>query len=56
MKSRIVNGFSKLRKEEKLDKLVNLFDDSEVAKQEFKSFWHDDAKKQQLPLAELFKD
>jgi len=48
MKSRIVNGFSKLNKEEKLNKLVNLFDDPEEAKEEFKSFWHRDEKKQQL--------
>ncbi len=48
MKSRIVNGFSKLNKEEKLNKLVNLFDDSQEAKEEFKSFWHSDEKKQQL--------
>ncbi|MEN8120015.1 MAG: hydroxymethylglutaryl-CoA reductase [Bacteroidota bacterium] len=48
MKSRLVNGFSKLGKEEKLDKLVNLFEDAKAAKNEFKSYWHDDAKKQQL--------
>ena len=48
MKSRLVNGFSKLNKEEKLDKLVNLFEDAEFAKNEFKSFWHEDVKKQQL--------
>ncbi len=48
MKSKIVNGFSKLRKEEKLDKLVNLFDDSDHAKSELKSFWHNNEKQQQL--------
>ena len=48
MKLRLVNGFSKLNKEEKLDKLVNLFEDSRTAKKEFKSFWHEDVKKQQL--------
>lgn len=48
MKLRLVNGFSKLNKEEKLDKLVNLFEDAKAAKKEFKSFWHVDAKKQQL--------
>ena len=48
MKSKIVNGFSKLSKEDKLNKLTNLFNDKNIAKKEFESFWHDDKKKQQL--------
>lgn len=48
MKSRIVNGFSKLNKEEKLGKLSSLFDDAETAINELKSFWIDDEKKQQI--------
>jgi len=48
MKSKIINGFSKLGKEEKLDKLANLFKDNNVAKMELKSYWHDNTRKQQL--------
>lgn len=48
MKSKIVNGFSKPGKEEKLDFLANLFEDTDLAKKELKSFWHSDKKKQQL--------
>jgi len=48
MKSKIINGFSKLSKEEKLDKLISLFKDKDTGKQELISYWHNDAKKQQL--------
>ena len=48
MKSNIVNGFSKLNKKGKLNKLSNLFSDTHIAIEELKSFWHDDEKKQQL--------
>ena len=48
MKSKIINGFSKLSKEEKLNKLISLFDDKELGKNELMSYWHVDEKKQQL--------
>lgn len=48
MKSKIVNGFSKLNKKGKLDKLSSLFNDTHTAIDEFRSFWHKDEKKQQL--------
>lgn len=48
MKSKIINGFSKLNKKEKLNKLSSLFDDRHFAIEELKAFWHDDDKKQQL--------
>ena len=48
MKSKIIHGFSKLTKEEKLNKLLSLFEDKEQAKKELTSYWHEEPKKQQL--------
>ncbi len=48
MKSKIINGFSKLTKEEKLNKLISLFEDKEAGRDELKSYWHENPKKQQL--------
>ncbi len=48
MKSKIINGFSKLTKEEKLNKLISLFEDKDAGKDELKSYWHENPKKQQL--------
>lgn len=48
MKSKIINGFSKLSKEEKLNKLTGLFEDKEKGREELKSYWHENPKKQQL--------
>jgi hydroxymethylglutaryl-CoA reductase len=49
MKARgIINGFSKLSKEEKLRLVSEFFHHPELAIRELKSFWHSDPKKQNL--------
>lgn len=45
--SKIINGFSKLSKEEKLEKISDFLNNKKAAVQEFKSFWHPDKKIQQ---------
>ncbi len=40
--AKIINGFSKLSKEEKLDRVANFLSDKEKALDEYKSFWHPD--------------
>jgi hydroxymethylglutaryl-CoA reductase len=40
--AKIINGFSKLSKEEKLDRVANFLSDKKKALAEYKSFWHPD--------------
>ncbi|MDZ7776254.1 MAG: hydroxymethylglutaryl-CoA reductase, degradative [Bacteroidales bacterium] len=42
--SKIINGFSKLTKEEKLNKISEFLQNSNESVREFKSFWHADKK------------
>ncbi|MDX9906389.1 MAG: hypothetical protein RBS55_07380, partial [Bacteroidales bacterium] len=44
----IINGFSKMSKEEKLKLVAGLFDHPEKVLKELKSYWHRDPKKQTL--------
>lgn len=44
----IINGFSKMSKEEKLKLVAGLFDHPEKVLRELKSYWHRDPKKQNL--------
>ena len=44
----IINGFSKLSKEEKLEMVSEFFLHPESAARELMSFWHSDPKKQSL--------
>jgi hydroxymethylglutaryl-CoA reductase len=44
----IINGFSKMNKEEKLKLVAGLFDHPEKVLRELKSYWHRDPKKQNL--------
>jgi hydroxymethylglutaryl-CoA reductase len=44
----IINGFSKMSKEEKLKLVASLFDHPEKVLRELKSYWHRDPKKQNL--------
>ncbi|MBW6460631.1 MAG: hydroxymethylglutaryl-CoA reductase, degradative [Bacteroidales bacterium] len=46
--SGIINGFSKMSKEEKLELVASFFDYPEKALRELKSYWHSDPKKQTL--------
>ena len=48
VKSKIVKGFSKLSKANKIDKLISLFNNNGRAKSELTSFWHKNEKIQQL--------
>lgn len=46
---KVISGFSKLHKEEKLNWLVeNYFDNKDAVMQEFKSYWHHDEGKQRI--------
>lgn len=45
---RIINGFSKMSKEEKLKLIASFFDNPEKVLRELKSYWHKDPKKQTL--------
>ena len=45
---RIINGFSKMSKEEKLKLIASFFDNPEKVLRELKSYWHNDPKKQTL--------
>jgi hydroxymethylglutaryl-CoA reductase len=45
---RIINGFSKMSKEEKLKLIASFFDNPEKVLRELKSYWHADPKKQTL--------
>jgi len=45
---RIINGFSKMSKEEKLKLIASFFDNPEKVLRELKSYWHMDPKKQTL--------
>jgi hydroxymethylglutaryl-CoA reductase len=44
----IINGFSKMSKEEKLKLVASFFDSPEKVLRELKSYWHSDPKKQTL--------
>ena len=44
----IINGFSKMSKEEKLKLIAGFFDNPEKVLKELKSYWHKDPKKQTL--------
>ena len=44
----IINGFSKMNKEEKLKLVASFFDHPEKVLRELKSYWHSDPKKQTL--------
>ncbi len=45
---RIINGFSKMSKEEKLKLIASFFDNPEKVLRELKSYWHKDPRKQTL--------
>lgn len=45
---RIINGFSKMSKEEKLKLIASFFDNPEKVLRELKSYWHNDPRKQTL--------
>jgi len=44
----IIEGFSRLPKEEKIKQISQYFDNPETVADEFKSFWHEDPKHQKL--------
>ena len=44
----IINGFSKLSREEKLEVIADLFDDPKAIMSELRSYWHGDPVKQRL--------
>jgi len=48
VKSKIVEGFSKLTKEKKIKKLISLFNYTNNVEEEIESFWHKNEKIQQL--------